>query len=197
MPEVACEPVRPTPARRFGVPSMICRFHDIISFLFFQETLMARNTETPPIAPKLRPSVVEMRRGIERLEQRVVDLDKFNIGTVQSIDTPPELVGLSKSIEGTLAKCFGENTAEYNRFIGAADVVPWFPGVSNNYPLVRHVVEQINQKLAKAKAILREAINALKDDIADAEADEKPTSIREATSGTIVRTQGVCRAWPR
>lgn len=134
---------------------------------------MARKP-TATVAPKQTLSIVEMRRGIERLEQRIADIDGFDIGSVQSVDTPPALVALSKAIEGTLAKFFGENTADYNRFHSdATDVTPVFYGVSSNYPRVQHAVEQLNRKLPRAKAVLQEAINTLKEEITDAEADEK------------------------
>jgi predicted nucleotide-binding protein len=131
---------------------------------------MARGSaKTPVVAATPVLTASEIRRGIERIQSRIADLEAFNIGLVRSADNPPELRALETSIERTLAKSFGDNTADYNRFVESSRLAAVFLGVSNNYSARHHYVEEITDRIATSKHMLHEAINALQEELSDIE----------------------------
>jgi predicted nucleotide-binding protein len=121
-----------------------------------------------------------MQRGIERLTDRLRELGQFDLGIVASRDNPPELVGLETSIERTIAGTFGENTPDYERYKGAAQLRATFMAWSDNYPAVQHYREQITGHIETSKQLLQEAIRALKDQIAD-QKEELAAAVLPAT----------------
>jgi predicted nucleotide-binding protein len=127
------------------------------------------STKTPIVAAKPVLTASEIRRGIERIQSRIADLEAFNIGLVRSADNPPELRALETSIERTLGKSFGDNTADYKRFVEASQLMAVFYSFSDNYPARQHYAEQITERIAASKHMLREAINALQEELSDIE----------------------------
>ena len=142
---------------------------------------MARRPNPPnsPLAPKKNLSVPQMQRGIERLTERLQELNNFSVDLVRSDRNPPELTGLETSIERTIAGIFGDNTPDYERYKEAARLKAVFVFATSNFPAVQHYREQITAKIETSKQVLQEAIRALEDGIADAgvtEPSELPAS---------------------
>nr|WP_059391773.1 nucleotide-binding protein [Pseudomonas toyotomiensis] len=129
---------------------------------------MARKS-TPPtvIQPKVYLDAGQLKRGIERLQQRIADLDAFDLNTMRD-GTSPELQALERSIEDTLERCFGTNTSAANRYSEAYNlhlhVFMWVSGMPD--PDYRGGTRE---KIGNAKALLGQAINALKTDLEDLE----------------------------
>jgi hypothetical protein len=133
------------------------------------------NPAKPTLAPKKNLSVSEMQRGIERVTERLQEVSDFSLGLVRSAENPPELTGLETSIERTIARIFGENTPDYERYKAAARLRAVFMAFSDNYPAVQHYREQIAANIETSKQLLRDAIRALEDDVADVGGTEPVT----------------------
>lgn len=126
---------------------------------------MARQSPTPTVQPKVYLTAEQLQKGIERLEQRITDLNAFDVNTIKS-RTSPELQVLERSIEDTLERCFGVNTTAANRYKEAYQlhyhVSFWVSGMPEpNYK------SKTQEKIEEAKALLGQAINALKTDLED------------------------------
>jgi len=126
---------------------------------------MARNSEPPPTRPKLQLDAVQIQKGIERLEQRIADLDAFDLNRLVD-GTSPELQALERSIEDTIERCFGVNTTAASRYGSAYKLhyhlTVWFTGMPEpDYK------SETRQKISEAKAMLGQAIKALKADLED------------------------------
>lgn len=102
---------------------------------------------------RLNCPVKNIERGIDRLQDRVSELEAFDVNTVRRGNTP-ELEGLEVAIKDTLARCFGENTSTYNHFQGAAQLTyyPRFWGdTSPDY------IAPIEKRIKTAIALLNQA----------------------------------------
>lgn len=147
--------------------SLRARWHDEL-INEQQGTAMARKA-TPPTAiqPKVYLDEGQLRRGIERLQQRIADLDAFDLNTMQG-STSPELKTLERSIEDTLERCFGTNTTASIRYNEAHNLhyrpTIWVSGMPD--PDYKGITEK---KISHAKASLEQAINALNTDLEDLE----------------------------
>src|ERR1700675_5049927 len=99
-----------------------------------------RPAAPPPVAPKLQLPPQAIERGIARLDERIAELQAFNVAIVP--DGPsPELIALSAAIHDTLERCFGAGTSAYKRFEVAASL-DFEPGAYyENYPLRQHYQE--------------------------------------------------------
>lgn len=119
-----------------------------------------------PAASKPQMSRQGIERGIERLQDRISELQAFDLNTVHRGNTP-ELEGLEVAIKDTLARCFGEYTSTYNHFQGAAELTyyPRFWGDSTT----PDYVGPIEKHIKTAVALLGQAQRTLKEDLADYE----------------------------
>ncbi|MFV0456328.1 MAG: TIR domain-containing protein [Pseudomonas sp.] len=123
----------------------------------------------------------QLQKGIDRLKQRIADLDAFDLNTLKS-GTSPELQALERSIEDTLERYFGVNTTAANRYKTAHELhyhqMVWVSGMPEpNYKA--HTKTNIDA----AKALLGQAINALKADLEDLE-DLGPSLLAPATKAS-------------
>ncbi|MDP2749017.1 nucleotide-binding protein [Pseudomonas sp.] len=148
---------------------------------------MARKA-TPPTAvqPKIYLDAGQLTRGIERLQQRIVDLDAFDLNTMRG-GTSPELQALERSIEDTLERCFGSNTTAANRYCEAYNLhlrmLMWVSGMPD--PDYKGGTQK---KIGNAKALLGQAINALKADLEDLEPNSPVAApSRSTTPGDSTR----------
>lgn len=135
-----------------------------------------KSAAPPPLAPKLRLSPTQIERGIERLEERIDELRKFDVAIVP--DGPsPELTVLGTAIQDTLVRCFGEGTSSYKRFESTTrlNFRPGFFG--DNYPLRHHYQQGAKENINAAIPLLQEAQRALREDLADAEHEAAPVSM--------------------
>ena len=121
------------------------------------------------VAPKLLLSPAQMERGIERLQERISDLEDFDVSQLNDDGYSPRLVALSTSIEDTLDRCFGLNTAIYCRFSSAAQL-HFSPGYySEDYPRRHHYVQGTKDNIAQSISLLGEAQRTLREDLSDHE----------------------------
>ena len=80
---------------------------------------------------------------------------------------PPELKGLATSIQATLARVFGDGTADYGRFLPAAEL-QWeglraiMSGMRPT-PLSDYIAA-VKYNRERSLALLREAVRTLRDD---------------------------------
>jgi hypothetical protein len=77
---------------------------------------MARST---PPRRSAELSVEQMRRGVSVLERRISEIESFDVSLVQDQFHHPELDALELEIGETLARCFGNGTADYLRYQAA------------------------------------------------------------------------------
>ena len=126
------------------------------------------------VAPKLQLTPQAIERGLVRLEERIAELESFNVNTLVNGGSP-ELTGLKAAIKDTLERCFGENTSAYQRFhsaTGLRHVSMYIGGGPVDY------VAPTRRNIANAVALLKEAQRTLREDLADHEhADTPETSI--------------------
>lgn len=135
-----------------------------------------RQAAPPPVAPKLLLQPAAIRRGIERLGERISELQAFEIATVPQ-GSSAELTALSAAIKDTLERCFGENTSAFKRFEPAASL-SWHPMVvSMGHPTpAREYQTGVTRNIGNAVALLQEAQRVLGEDLADAEHEAEPAT---------------------
>ncbi|QJP97402.1 TIR domain-containing protein [Pseudomonas fluorescens] len=126
---------------------------------------MARVQPPPePSASKLQIQQQDINRNIERLRDRVSELEAFDLTSVRHGLTP-EVRGLEVRIKDTLVRCFGENTSTYNDLQSAA-VLAFYPrfranGVPTDY------VGRLEKNIKRAIELLRQGQRTLAEDLAD------------------------------
>jgi hypothetical protein len=77
-----------------------------------------RKTSKPE--PKVL-SVSEQRSAVARLETRIKEISELDVSGISTGDDPP-IANLEQRIRATLASIYGEDSAEFNRLIGAANL---------------------------------------------------------------------------
>lgn len=127
-----------------------------------------RPAAPPPAAPKFQLPPDAIRRGIERLNERINELRAFDANTLPSGNSPA-LTALSAAIKDTLERCFGEDTSAYRRFASAATLQLRVIMVSDNYPQRHHYVEAARQNIEQSIVLLQEAQRVLLEDLEDVE----------------------------
>jgi predicted nucleotide-binding protein len=134
------------------------------------EGCMARALSPPKHTPAKQLSLDEMQAGINRLTQRLKDINAFDVNAMTQ-GYPPELTALSASIERALSKTFGKGTEDYNRFLPATKLA-WTPiAVSADRPTPLYQYQNgVKNNIARSNALLNEAIRSLTEDIGDSEA---------------------------
>lgn len=143
-----------------------------------------RSGATSTVEPKLQLPPAAIKRGIERLEERISALESFDVSSLSKASSP-ELTALSASIKDTLERCFGERTSAYNRFHSAASL-SWFPGVINlsGYgPSAAEYQQGAKRNIVNSVALLREAQRVLQEDLADA-THEDALQVAETSADT-------------
>lgn len=143
--------------------------------------MASSKTPTPTINPKLMLTPDAIARGIKRLDERVVELEAFDINTLIEGDSP-QLTQLEIAIKDTLGRCFGENTSIYHRFIVAADLI-WVPGFFSMDGGRINYADPTQKNITNAIVLLKEAQRTLREDLVDYEhasnaktSDKKPSA---------------------
>ena len=128
---------------------------------------MAPSSSTPvALLPKKELTPEQIERGITRLDERVTELQRFNVAIVPD-GISPELSALSAAIRDTLDRCFGEGTAAFQRFVSATKL-NWRPTVfTDTYPQRHHYQEKAQENIKAAVAMLQEAQRTLREDLTD------------------------------
>ena len=125
---------------------------------------MARAKTPATTAAKLELPIREIDWAIKRIDDRIVELEQFDIRSVTR--STPELNALSASIAGTLERAFGENTSAYQRYSAATKL----QHVSMTFSIdgrSQHVDYQTptQQNIIRSIALLKAAQSSLKDDL--------------------------------
>jgi predicted nucleotide-binding protein len=151
-----------------------------------------RGSAIKPAAPVL--TVEQLRRRIERLQKCIDDLEAFDPEIVQKRDGVPQVIAIERAIDGALEAAFGHLTPAYNRFRAAArlDHGPqtmrispdWGGGSFGNYdPREAHEARlHLAEGKARSIVLLREAIRAVEDEIADREPECHPALVAATQS---------------
>lgn len=126
-------------------------------------------------------SVDQIQRCKDRLNERIAELQSFNVNTVPEGNSP-ELSALSAAILDALSRSFGEGTAKYQRFSSAATLQFRPIAFSGNYPQRHHYQEGAGKKIADSVALLLEAKRVLDEDLLELQdlSDESGTPKRPA-----------------
>jgi hypothetical protein len=90
----------------------------------------------PPPSPKKQLTITEMQRGIERLRERMAEIEAFDVTSMTSTH-PAAITGLQVAVRNTLVRIFGEDTAEFRRLSEACELqweASWamedYPGIA-------------------------------------------------------------------
>ncbi len=126
----------------------------------------------PPQPQRHVLSIQQKRRGIERLQKRIEDLEAFDPQTVQK-RFPPEVTVLGTAIDETLAAVFGHATVEYDRYKSAARLDNGLVVVSlgrefgsrSEYQDTLEARQYLAEGKQKALALLRQAVRGLEEEI--------------------------------
>ncbi|RON70894.1 TIR domain-containing protein [Pseudomonas fluorescens] len=121
---------------------------------------------TEPSASKFQTQQQNINRKIDRLRERVSELEAFDLSSVRNGLTP-EVRGLEVRIKDTLVRCFGENTSTYNDLQSAASLA-FYPryttrGAQTDY------VGRLEKNIRRAIELLRQGQQSLTEDLADFE----------------------------
>lgn len=122
---------------------------------------------TAGAATKLKLSPEQIERAITRLQERITELENFDVHKLNADGLSPKLIALSTSILDTLERSFGEGTTAYYRFSSAADLI-FSPGfASADYPLRHDYINGTEDNIQRSVYLLAEAQRALREDLAD------------------------------
>ncbi|MCF3947340.1 TIR domain-containing protein [Acidiphilium iwatense] len=127
---------------------------------------MARRPASSPSPQSANLTVEQMRRGVDRINKRIADVEAFDPRTVRErFDTRANVIGTG--IEETLASVFGHNTVEYNSYLSAQNLDAG-PMVFGGGPDSPHEVQQYyTEGKHRSLLLLRQAVRGLEEEIAD------------------------------
>jgi predicted nucleotide-binding protein len=113
-------------------------------------------------------SVAEQRSAIARLETRIREISEIDVSTIAAGDDSP-IANLEQRIHATLASIYGENSAEFNRLIGAAslDATTYYLilGGGDSGPPIQEIRQGVERGKQRATAILQGQVDALKESL--------------------------------
>lgn len=139
---------------------------------------MTGRSSPPREPPRKVLTADDMRNGIERLKKRIEELTEFAPQKITE-SHPAQLKALSTSIQTTLARIFGEGTADYRRLELAANL-QWLPPVmlarSSPVPLANYV-QGYDANRKRSLALLQQAVQTLEEDLAEVEFEFIPNGV--------------------
>lgn len=140
-----------------------------------------RKPTQPPQRQVLTPTM--MRQAIERLNQRILEVESFDPSTITR-RWDPKVKAIETSIEETLSRIFGDGTPEYRRYIRASglDHGPIFMGGGEMPPF--QVQEILKEGKEEALALLAQAVRGLSEELSFAPPDIDPHSVAVAPAPT-------------
>lgn len=125
---------------------------------------MARAKPPVPVAPKLELSAHDIEWSIKLIEDRISELEQFDIKKVTR--STPELAALSSSIASTLERAFGENTSAYQRYSGATKLQYVTMAISmDGYARPVDYQSPTAQNIVRSIALLRSARGELNEEL--------------------------------
>jgi hypothetical protein len=169
---------------------------------------MARRSIPPPKPRSPILTVGQMRRRIERLQKCVTSLEAFDPQKARK--RAPAVLELEMAIDKALSSAFGYGTPAYLRYNQAAtlDLDPLVTNATLRSPLLRPVgapqrddakAHEVRRNFSENKersiALLRTAISALEDEIADAE--PVVAAAKQSTATPLIEGAPESKATPR
>ncbi len=136
-----------------------------------QEDRMARDSS--PGRPRANLSVDQMRYGIERLKNRIADLEKFDVSSIVK-PNDPRIQALETSIDETLERVFGAETTEWKRYRLAACLhkqigAGLLYAANGQNPPVSELQREFVEVRDRSLALLDQAIKGLAEEIVECE----------------------------
>lgn len=125
-----------------------------------------------PTAPKLQISPQNIKRGIDKLHDRISELEAFDLNSVRQGSTP-ELRGLEVAVKRTLVKCFGEDTSTF-KDLQSASLLSYHPRIWTTGSPPPDFAARIGKNIKRAIELLRQGQRALEEDLSDFEHEQKP-----------------------
>lgn len=107
-------------------------------------------------------TVGRINRGIERINQRISELEKIDLSTI-TIDQSPTIQACQAAIQDTLERCFGAGSSAYTRFIKASHLEPKLTAGRPESWYQERVTSYVHASIA----LLNEARRSLVEDLAD------------------------------
>lgn len=114
-------------------------------------------------APPIR--VQNLQKGIERLGERINELQAFDLSSLRQGPTAA-LKGLEVSIRQTLERCFGENSTTY-RDLESAAVLSWRPSIVRRGAPSPDYEGRMRKNFERSIALLIQGQRSLEEDLAD------------------------------
>lgn len=131
---------------------------------------MARTEPQTMSQEPLPIRVQNIHKGIERLGERIGELEAFDFNTLRQGPTAA-LQGLEVSIRQTLVRCFDEGSSTFKDLQSAA-MLSWRPGiVRRNAPLPDYA-GRMKKNFERSIALLTQGQRALEEDLADYEREQ-------------------------
>ena len=118
-----------------------------------------------PSAPLPRADLTpdRIRQGISRLERCIAMIEAFDPQTIQTPHDTSKAEELSASVDSTLVKTFGDDTADYRRYSGAKNF-SWPLNMARPTP-IPEIQESLGRCRARSLALLRQAVSFLKQEL--------------------------------
>jgi predicted nucleotide-binding protein len=142
---------------------------------------MARSTKTVAKVPA-QLNRAQLQLGIDRLAKVLDRVKDFEPQSVTEQFKIPHVQQLSAAVDDALVRTFGHDTIDYDRYRHAAD----FDNGPFNYAY-EVPIYQVHESLARSKArniaLLEQAIESLKERLAEDEALSEPEDLSYAVSG--------------
>ncbi|WP_334025267.1 nucleotide-binding protein [Burkholderia gladioli] len=124
-----------------------------------------------------------IKRGIARLQERIDELEAFDVRTVHGASTP-ELVKLHTAILETVERCFGKTSPNYGRLKFAARLQPFSLG---SYRPDHEYQAEVESNIDQAVVLLREGQRVLGEDLVDLQHEQQAADASSLTTGPLSR----------
>jgi hypothetical protein len=166
---------------------------------------MARRSVPPPKPQSPILTVGQKRRRIERLQKSVTRLEAFD--PLKARKRAPAVVELEAAIDKALSSAFGYGTPAYLRYNQAATLDPT-PLATLRSPVLRPVggpprgdakAHEVSRNFSENKerslALLRKAISALEEEIADA--GPVVEAVKQSTATPVIEATQESKTTPK
>jgi predicted nucleotide-binding protein len=125
-----------------------------------------------PTRPQLTPK--DLQLGIERLERRIVDVEALKPDELEKWS--PVVEALQASVDDALARVFGHETVEYNRYRKTVDWAADMPSFGAETTLEKYRAD-VTKGRTGVLVMLRQAVQTLREELSETGADPIPMSI--------------------
>jgi hypothetical protein len=144
----------------------------------------------PPPRADLTPD--RMRQGITRIERCIAKVEAFDPQMIRTLHDTSKAEALSALVDSVLVQTFGEDTAEYRRYLGAKNF-SWPLNYARPTP-IHEIQESLGRSRARSLDLLRQAVSFLTQELElsgdEVRADSPKASPAEAAKWDVF----VCHA---